>query len=239
MRLDKFLHDQGLGSRKELLGHLRAGRVTVNGETVRKKDVAVYPQDVISFDGTPLVWPDARALFAMYKPGAVVTALCDRHKDTVADFIPEKWRHLHLRPVGRLDQDTTGLLLFSADGMLIHRLTSPNYHIQKVYDVAYSGTLAADAVQVLREGLVLDGRRTRPAQLALVGEGRARLVICEGIHHQVKRMIHAVGGEVTALCRVAVGPLNLADFSPPLAPGDMVRLSDSVRDQMYAAAHLS
>lgn len=232
MRLDKFLHDIGLGSRKELGQAIRQGRVTVDGDPVYQRDFQVGEEALVTFDGDPLSYQDAQYLM-VHKPAGVVTAMRDGRDQTVMDLLFDQSKNL--RPVGRLDKDTTGLLLLTTDGQLAHRLASPKYDIPKTYCFTYSGDFPLDAVDQVARGLDLSDGPTRPAKLDLTGPGQAQLTLSEGRTHQVKRMCHALGGEVLALHRVQLGPLWLDD----LPEGQWRRLSPEEIAALYAACGLN
>lgn len=208
MRLDKYLHDLGFGSRKEI-DHLLARRqVTVDGARVKKGATQVKPESVVAIDGELLVYAPTVWLM-LNKPAGVITATEDAHHETVMDLLPERFARMQVAPVGRLDKDTTGLLLLTNDGALAHRLLSPKRHVEKIYDVRYEETLVPDAVARCAAGIDLGDFTSAPAALALLEEGHCRLTLREGKFHQVKRMLHALGGVVVALERVAFGGLAL------------------------------
>lgn len=208
MRLDKYLHDLGFGSRKEI-DHLLARRqVTVDGARVKKGATQVKPESVVAIDGELLVYAPTVWLM-LNKPAGVITATEDAHHETVMDLLPERFARMQVAPVGRLDKDTTGLLLLTNDGALAHRLLSPKRHVEKIYDVCYEETLVPDAVARCAAGIDLGDFTSAPAALALLEEGHCQLTLREGKFHQVKRMLHALGGVVVALERVAFGGLAL------------------------------
>lgn len=215
MRLDRYLHDLGYGSRKDIDRLLKKQQVTVDGKVVKQGAQAVTAESVVVVDGevldyTPTVW------LMLNKPTGVITATKDAYDETVMDLLPERFARMQVVPVGRLDKDTTGLLLLTNDGALAHRLMRPKSRVMKTYDVIYEETLAEDAVERVAQGIDLGDFTTAPAVLEVLEEGHARLSISEGKYHQVKRMIHEVGGVVTALRRVAIASLTLDDT---LAPG--------------------
>ncbi len=208
MRLDKYLHDLGFGSRKEI-DHLLARRqVTVDGARVKKGATQVKPESVVAIDGELLVYAPTVWLM-LNKPAGVITATEDARHETVMDLLPERFARMQVAPVGRLDKDTTGLLLLTNDGALAHRLLSPKRHVEKIYDVRYEETLVPDAVARCAAGIDLGDFTSAPAALALLEAGHCRLTLREGKFHQVKRMLHALGGVVVALERVAFGGLAL------------------------------
>lgn len=230
MRLDKYLHDLGFGSRKEI-DHLLARRqVTVDGARVKKGATQVKPESVVAIDGELLVYAPTVWLM-LNKPAGVITATEDAHHETVMDLLSERFARMQVAPVGRLDKDTTGLLLLTNDGALAHRLLSPKRHVEKIYDVRYEETLVPDAVARCAAGIDLGDFTSAPAALALLEEGHCRLTLREGKFHQVKRMLHELGGVVVALKRVAFGGLTLDAM---LAAGQWRLLSEDEVAQLRA-----
>lgn len=228
MRLDKYLADMGCGSRSELKKQIRHGQAAVDGTVIRDPGFAVHPDSCVLFCGEPVAYEEF-AYYMLHKPAGVVTATVDARQKTVMDLLPGTVRK-GLFPVGRLDRDTEGLLLLCNDGALAHRLLSPGHHVEKVYLARVRGTLADDAVERFREGLRVDEELTAlPAGLRIlrkldgpVEETEAEVTIHEGKYHQVRRMFRAVGGEVTALKRLRMGPLVL---DPSLPAGKARRLT--------------
>ena len=213
MRLDKYLHDLGFGSRKEI-DHLLARRqVTVDGARVKKGATQVKPESVVAIDGELLVYAPTVWLM-LNKPAGVITATEDARHETVMDLLPERFARMQVAPVGRLDKDTTGLLLLTNDGALAHRLLSPKRHVEKIYDVRYEETLVPDAVARCAAGIDLGDFTSAPAALALLEEGHCRLTLREGKFHQVKRMMEAAGNKVTFLRRTRIGGIELDPTLP-------------------------
>ncbi len=217
LRLDKFLADQGLASRKELREIVRSGRVRVNGSAVQNVDQKVDPEvDQICFDGRSLSASSERTLM-LYKPLGVVSATEDRNEKTVLDLLPPEYRRMGLSPVGRLDKDTSGLLLLSNDGDFIHRVISPKSAVEKCYCATVEGEPNEEDVKAFREGLPLrDGTKCLPAQLELLGDGRCLVRVTEGKYHQVRRMLASRGHPVKELKRLSIGDLILDE---DLGPG--------------------
>ncbi|NLW59797.1 MAG: rRNA pseudouridine synthase [Firmicutes bacterium] len=218
-RLDKMLAHAGFGSRREVKNLLRARRVTVNGQVVTGGELGIDPeQDRVLVDGRPVQYR-AFVYLMLNKPAGYLTATKDRYAPTVMDLIPECWRVRRLAPVGRLDKDTEGLLLLTNDGPLAHRLLAPASRVPKTYLVRVDRPVTPLDLAMLATGVVLDdGYRTLPAQAVPV-DGKnltLELTIYEGKFHQVKRMLKAVGKEVTYLQRRSMGPLRL---DPQLALG--------------------
>lgn len=212
VRLDKFLCDSGAGTRSQVKGILKAGRVTVDGKPEKDGSRKVDPETCeIMLDGTAL-GGKRRAAIMMNKPQGYVTATEDR-EPTVMDLLPEELKHLDLKPVGRLDKATEGLLLFTNDGNLLHRLISPKKEVPKVYYARHEGTAGEEDTAAFREGLTLrDGTECLPALLEPMGPGESRITVREGKYHQVRRMMASRGMTVTYLERIQEGPLSLENL---------------------------
>ena len=195
---------------------IRSGRVHVNGECVKLADSKVNPdEDEVKLDGEILEYHQFR-YFAMDKPTGVVTASEDRQQRTVLDLLPPELRHLNLFPVGRLDKDTSGLLLLTNDGKFAHKVISPKAEIEKKYYAVTEGTPDFKDVAAFQNGLILrDGLKCLPADLEVSGENKCFVTVREGKYHQVRRMLAAVGKPVLELRRISVGGLLLEnlDFS--------------------------
>ena len=215
MRLDRLLVTLGQGSRSQVQKTIRAGHVTVNGQTVRDPSADVPENTPVAFNGKPLDTRLTRHLM-LHKPAGILTAARDPKQPTVMDLLPAEMRTLGCMPVGRLDKDTTGLLLFTTDGTLAHRLLAPERHVEKTYLAEVDGPLTEREVRAFAGGLNLGDFTAMPAKLEILVSGpdsaRARVVIGEGKFHQVKRMFEAVGREVTKLHRERFGPLRLGDL---------------------------
>lgn len=190
----------------------------------------------ISVDGTIAVVRRHIHLM-MHKPAGRITAMEDARHPTVADLLPVNTRRRNVSPVGRLDRDTTGLLLLTNDGQLNHRLTSPRWKVDKTYHVTYEGCTIGEAdIRRFLDGLRLaDDTLCQPAVLEPVSDRIALLTIREGKYHQVKKMMLATGRRVTDLCRISIGPLPL---DPALAPGDVRVLTEKETAALYAAVSL-
>ncbi len=211
-RLDKILSEAGIASRRELRELIRAGRVTVNGAVVRAPERKVSENDAVAFDGAPVRRPGTVVLL-LHKPAGYVTSTGDPRDKTVMELLPERYRRLGLVPAGRLDKETEGLLLFTNDGPLAHRLISPRRRIEKVYEAEHEGEAGEPDVAAFRSGLTLrDGTVCLPAKLEPLGPNRSRVTLREGKYHQVRRMLAARGLPVTYLKRVAEGGLTLGDL---------------------------
>ena len=230
VRLDKVLSDAGLCSRSDARKWIRAGRVTVNGNPVTKPEMKVNPEtETVAVDGAPVSWAKER-YYMLHKPAGVITATEDQTQKTVLDLLPPGLRK-GLSPAGRLDKDTTGLLLLSTDGSWIHRIITPEKHVPKVYLAETEGTPAEIHARQLAEGIVLaDGTKCLPARLEILGEGRCRVTVYEGKYHLVRRMLAACGTPVRALHRVSIGGLALDET---LAPGDYRPLTFDEIDAIF------
>ena len=208
-RLDKFLCEAGVASRRELKQMIRSGAVRVNGSAAVKPEQPVSETDTVTVDGRP-VEPRRTVTLMLHKPAGYVTSTDDPRDPTVMELLPEKYRRWGLAPVGRLDKQTEGLLLFTNDGALAHRLISPRYEVEKVYLAVHEGDCTAEDVAAFAEGLSLrDGTVCKPAVLEPLGEERSRVTVTEGKYHQVRRMLAARGHPVSYLRREREGSLTL------------------------------
>ena len=212
-RLDKFLCDSGVGTRSQVKVILKSGRVTVDGKPEkdpgRKIDPAVQK---IALDGEVLGGM-RRAVVMLNKPAGFVTATEDPVEKTVMELIPDQWKHLDLKPVGRLDKATEGLLLFTNDGDLLHRLISPKKEVPKVYYARHEGEAVQEDVDAFAAGLTLrDGTVCLPAKLEPLGPGESLVTVCEGKYHQVRRMMASRNMTVLYLERRREGSLTLGDL---------------------------
>lgn len=210
-RLDKTLANAGAGTRSAVKALLKAGRIQVNGLVEKDGSRHIDPaKDTLTLDGEPIGRP-ARQVWMLNKPAGCVTATEDPGP-TVMDYLPPSLR-ASLRPVGRLDKDTEGLLLFTDDGDLLHRLISPKKQVPKVYFARHEGDATADDVAAFAAGLVLkDGTVCLSAKLEPLGRGESLVTVCEGKYHQVRRMLASRGHFVTYLERRSEGPLSLGDL---------------------------
>ena len=209
-RLDKFLCDSGAGTRSQVKLILRAGRVQVDGAPEKDGGRKIDPaKNAITLDGIRLAGK-YRAVFMMNKPEGYVTATEDAREKTVMELLPAQLRHLELKPVGRLDKATEGLLLFTNDGELLHRLISPKKEVPKVYYARHEGTASRQDADAFAAGLTLaDGTVCRSAVLEPLGAGESMITVCEGKYHQVRRMMASRGLTVTYLERRREGGLSL------------------------------
>lgn len=223
MRLDKVLADLGIASRRELKDIIRSGRVTVDGRVETRPEYKLDPEkQTVLLDGQVLRYQQFH-YYMMDKPAGVLTATEDRRQKTVLDLVTPEMRRMGLFPVGRLDIDTTGLLLLTDDGDFAHRVISPKSCVEKRYYARVDGKLSPEDIEAFSRGIILaDGTQCLPAGLELLGEGACLVTVMEGKHHQVKRMLASRGCPVTELRRLAVGGLVLEDS---LGPGGYRELS--------------
>ena len=212
-RLDKFLCDSGSGTRSQVKAMLKAGRVTVDGKVEKDNSRKIDPaKQVVTLDGEVL-GGKRRLVVMLNKPAGFVTATEDPVERTVMELLPESMKHLDLKPVGRLDKATEGLLLFTNDGDLLHRLISPKKEVPKVYYAKHEGTAGQDDVKACEQGITLrDGTVCLPAKLQPLGEGESLVTVCEGKYHQVRRMMASRNMTVLYLERREEGCLNLGDL---------------------------
>lgn len=210
MRLDKYISDCGAASRREIKQMIKAGRITLNGVTATAPDLKLDPENaVVAIDGTSLKY-DKYHYFMLNKPAGVLSATDDGKQKTVLDLFSAEDRKFKPFPVGRLDKDTTGLLLITDDGDFAHKIISPKSAIFKLYQ-AWTETPVNDAdAAAFKQGVTLaDGTKCLPAGLTLCCDGSCLVTVMEGKYHQVKRMLASRGKPVTALKRLKIGDLEL------------------------------
>ena len=213
MRLEQILFTQGFGTRHECKGLIVNGHVTIN------QTVVVDPQSDFDVDGLVFSvdgenWPYVeKAIIAMNKPAGYECSRKPLHHPSVLSLLPAPLRNRGVQPVGRLDEDTTGLLILTDDGALIHRLTHPKKHVSKIYRVTAKHAMTQEMFERLLEGVMLDGEREKVAadDLVQIDDHVFEMQITQGKYHQVKRMVAAVGNRVSALHRVALGNYHLPD----------------------------
>lgn len=212
-RLDKFLCDSGVGSRSQVKQILKSGRISVDGKPEKDGGRKIdREQNEVCLDGTRL-GGGRRRVFLMNKPQGYVTANSDPRDKTVMELLPPELQYLDLNPVGRLDKATEGLLLFTNDGELLHRLISPKKQVPKVYYARHEGQAAQQDIDAFAQGLVLaDGSRCLGALLEPLGPGESMITVCQGMYHQVRRMMASRGMTVTYLERRREGNLGLGDL---------------------------
>lgn len=222
LRIDKYLADCGVGTRSEVKKYIKAKQITVNGEVVVKPEQKIDENvDEVCFKGQSITY-EKYVYYLLHKPSGCVTAKQDNVHKTVMEYFPDYIRAKDIAPVGRLDLDTEGLLLFTNDGSLTHHLLSPTHHIPKTYYAILDKEVPESAIELFKGGMDIgDDKPTLPAELVVLpvetdNDGNnvysAELTIHEGRFHQVKRMFEAVGCTVTYLKRISMGALTLGDL---------------------------
>ena len=224
-RLDKLLADMGIASRSELKQIIKKGRVTVDGKAVTVPETKVDTESCkVCLDGKSLTVQKFR-YYMMDKPAGVLSVTEDRKQHTVLDLLPEEQRRMGLFPVGRLDKDTSGLLILTNDGEFAHKVISPKSGVEKCYLATTDGEPDCQDVKAFEKGIVLkDGTECMPAKLELLGGNRCLVRVMEGKYHQVKRMLASCGKPVLELRRLSVGELALDER---LSPGEFRELSEA------------
>jgi 23S rRNA pseudouridine2605 synthase len=233
MRLVKYLAHSGVASRRAAEQMIAGGRVSIAGEVVTDPARDVGEDSVVAVDGRALSGPEPRVLFALNKPAGVVSTARDTHgRRTVVELVPADG--LRLYPVGRLDIDSTGLMLLTNDGELANRLTHPRFEVPRTYRAKLAGRpITEDALAALRVGVRLEDGLTAPAVVRRCGDARSNLIeltIHEGRNRQVRRMCQAVGHPVLELTRTRFGPLQLDG----LRSGSHRRLKDAEIERLRA-----
>lgn len=223
MRLAKYLAHAGVASRRAAETMIAEGRVTVTGQVVLDPARDVDEQSSLAVDGRPVAGPEQPVVYALNKPLGVLSTAQDTHgRPTVVSLVPNETRRLY--PVGRLDADSSGLILLTNDGALAQRLTHPSFEVPKTYRVRVGGgSVGENALAKLRKGVRLEDGMTAPAQVRQMGQGVLEVTIREGRNRQVRRMCEALGHPVVALERIAFGRLKLGE----LAPGASRRLTEA------------
>ena len=224
MRLDKFLAHQTGISRTLVARELRTGLVTVDGEIVKSGSRQISADNEVAYDGNIMSHVTGPRYFMLNKPEGYVCSTDDPVNPTILYFVDEPVAH-KLHAAGRLDIDTTGLVLRTDDGQWSHRITSPKHHCEKTYRVTLDAPVADDTAALFAQGVMLNGEQhpTKPARLEIITAQDVRLTISEGRYHQVKRMFAAAGNHVNALHRERIGGIVLDET---LAPGEYRPLTD-------------
>ena len=212
-RLDKFLTNAGVATRSQVKAILKTGRVCVDGSPVKDGAAKIDPQkQTVTLDGD-VIGGRRRMVVMLNKPAGFVTSTEDPRDRTVMELLPQEYRSQDLKPVGRLDKATEGLLLFTNDGDLLHRLISPKKEVPKVYYARHEGTAGEADVAAFEAGLTLrDGTVCLPAKLEPLGEGESLITVCEGKYHQVRRMMASRQMTVLYLERRTEGGLTLGEL---------------------------
>lgn len=231
MRLDKFLAHCGLGTRKEVRQIIKKKQVHVNQNTVTDVGFNIdEQQDYVEVNGVPCQYEEYIYLM-MNKQAGVISAREDKYETTIFSELDSYYYHRGVFPVGRLDKDTTGLLLLTNDGALAHQLLSPKKHVDKQYYVTLASSLTDANIEQLEIGITLsDGYQCLPAKVEMLSENEMHLTIQEGKFHQVKRMMLACNNEVLKLKRVRMGTLQLDDS---LLAGEVRVLTDVEKDRLF------
>ena len=239
MRLDKILANSGLGSRSQVKKYIRKGRVSFKGETLRKAKQQIRPKDIkyLEFDGQPINY--SRYLYyAFNKPEGVLSTVEAHKAESIINYLPQMFQDKKIMPVGRLDKDTSGLLLLTNNGQLNHRLLSPKYKVSRVYFVEVTildHAFNEEDIENLAQGVALNSEENvRPADLEILSDTKAKLTLYEGKYHEVKRIMHAIGKEVISLKRLAYGPIELGD----LKPGDLRKLGNEEVEALFKEVNL-
>lgn len=225
MRLDKLLSECGVASRKEIRQLIRSGRVSVDGAAAASPEMKLDPyKALVCLDGTKIEYAKYH-YYMMNKPAGVLSATDDGRQKTVLDLVTPEMRKIGLFPVGRLDKDTTGLLLLTNDGEFAHRVISPRSGIVKAYHARTEAPVDEADITAFKEGLTLgDGTKCLPAGLKLLPDGSCLVEVMEGKYHQVKRMLSSRGKPVTELKRLSIGGLKL---DKALLPGGFRALEEN------------
>lgn len=215
LRLDKFLANMKVGSRSQVHEIIKAGQVTVNGKVCRSAKQKVKEDAEVLVNGQAVIYQQYH-YFLLNKPAGVLSATEDSRQKTVLDLLKDQDRYQKIAPVGRLDKDTTGLLLLTNDGQLAHQLLAPEYHVPKTYYALLVGVADEETAKAIAAGLTLkDGTELKPGQLKILRQDKDQeqseieITITEGKYHQVKRMFASQGMKVLKLKRLSMGPLTL------------------------------
>ncbi len=210
-RFDKIISNQFNISRKDARIGIRRGKAVADGQVLKDPSVLLDVDSEIVFDGKKLEYKKF-VYILMNKPKGVISATNDKSKKTVVDLVPQEFKRNGLFPVGRLDRDTTGLLIITDDGEFAHKAISPKSKVYKTYVATLDGGVTQQMVEIFEKGVVLaDGTVCQKAILKPLGENKAEIKICEGKYHQIKRMFGTVGLGVNELERTAFGGLRLPD----------------------------
>lgn len=233
VRLDKYLADMGVATRRELKGIVRSGRVSVDGRIASAPDMKLDPEHTaVTLDGELLHYAKQH-YYMIYKPCGVITATEDKNQRTVLDLVTPEMRRMGLFPVGRLDKDTSGLLLLTDDGEFAHRVISPKSEVEKLYYAQVDGELTQQDIEAFERGLVLaDGTQCLPAKLNILEAGRCTVAVMEGKYHQVRRMLASRGKPVLELKRLSIGALQLDEN---MHEGDFRELDQSDLNSVFMA----
>jgi 23S rRNA pseudouridine2605 synthase/23S rRNA pseudouridine2604 synthase len=212
IRLQKYLSASGVCSRRKGEAYMTSGRVMVNNEIVRELGTKIDPDhDLVMVDGKPVESPETLIYIALNKPKAYVTSCSHPGEKIVIDLVDISHR---IYPIGRLDKDSTGLLLLTNDGRLHHKLSHPSFDHEKEYDVTVAKPITDGALQKMAQGLPMMESRTRPARVQRLSARKFRIILQEGKNRQVRRMVRKVGNQVTELKRIRVANIKLGRLAP-------------------------
>ena len=229
-RFDKIIANQFNISRKDARIAIRRGKGTVDGQTVRDPSLLVDTASEIVFDGQALEYKKF-VYILMNKPKGVLSASEDKSRKTVVDLVPKQFKRNGLFPVGRLDKDTTGLLIITDDGDFAHRAIAPNKNVYKTYEATLDGAVTNEMVEAFSQGVILaDGTACKKARLTPIAPNKAQIMISEGKYHQIKRMFGTVGLGVNELKRTAIGGLRLPG---DLSEGECFLLTEQEIDTIF------
>jgi 23S rRNA pseudouridine2605 synthase/23S rRNA pseudouridine2604 synthase len=227
MRIQKFLSAAGICSRRRGEAFIKAGRVSLNGQIIVELGTKIDPgNDQVSVDGKPIKYEPSLLYIALNKPADYVTSCRHPGEKIVLDLVDIDQR---VYPIGRLDKDTTGLLLLTNDGRLHHRLTHPSFNHEKEYDVTVAKPITDGALQKMATGLPMMEGKTRPARVQRISSRRFRLILKEGKNRQVRRMVRKVGNQVTRLERIRVAGIKLGQ----LPPGKWRPLTEKEKEEIW------
>ena len=209
IRLQKYLADCGIASRRKCEEHIVAGRVTVNGEKTTELGTKVSESDLVTFDGEVVSFEKIKRYILMNKPVGYITSVSDdRGRQTVIDLVKNEISE-RVFPIGRLDFDTEGLLLLTNDGELSNKITHPKNQIKKTYTAVLNDVPTIEAIEKLKHGVLIDGKKTAPAKVDWMRDNVLNITIHEGKNRQIRKMFAAIGYEVEFLKRISVGNINL------------------------------
>lgn len=231
IRLDKLIADSGVASRREAKELVKQGKVRVDLSIASSAEMKIDPDmSKVYINGELLNYSEYRYIM-MHKPNGVLSATEDSSQETVIDLLPESLKKQELFPVGRLDKDTTGLLLLTNDGVFSHSIITPKRLVPKVYRAAVTGVLDENDVEAFEKGLTLsDGTKCMSARLEIEKPSVGLVTVYEGKYHQVKRMFASRGKHVTALHRISIGSLSL---DPALKPGQFKELTEDEKELIF------
>ena len=236
MRINKYIAHAGVASRRKAEELIKQGLVTLNGQMVTELATTVKSGDRVEVEGQP-IYNEEKVYYLLNKPRGVISSVRDdKGRQTVVDLLPEVKERIY--PVGRLDWDTSGLLILTNDGDFTDKMLHPRHEIDKVYVARVKGLASKDSLRPLTKGIVIDGKKTQPARYRIVKTDREKnrsvveLTIHEGRNHQVKKMFEAVGLMVDKLSRTRFGTLDLSGLNP----GEARRLNKKEISQLYNAA---